>query len=192
MRWTASPSALRCSASRRRPPEVNRILARIDRVQHWLVAILSVWLILTSPWIGMRRIVPDSAKFLDYAHVGLGLMLTALAVTYLLTNLMDGRWRQHFPWAAGNLAEVRKDLGVVARGRIPSSGGAGLFSLIQGLLLIALLVTALTGFGWLLADGARIALAWREWHVVSADCFAWLLVVHVLGSALHLLDLLFD
>lgn len=140
----------------------------------------------------MRRIVPESATFWDRAHIGLGLALTLLAVTYLLINLVDGRWRQYFPWAAGNLVEVRSDLAGIVQRRIPMAGGAGLFSLIQGLLLIGLLATALTGLGWLLADGARVALAWREWHIAIADGFVWLLVVHVVASALHLLDFLID
>ena len=41
---------------------------------------------------------------------------------------------------------------------------------------------------WLVA----VLALWREWHIVSADCFAWLLVVHVVASALHLLDVLRD
>lgn len=171
---------------------MKNLLERTSRIQHWLAALLALWLILTSPWISMRRIVPESATFLDHAHVALGLVLALLAVTYLLTNIVDGRWRQQFPWAAGNLSEVRSDLAGIAKRRMPSAGGSGLFSLIQGLLLLLLLATAFSGVGWLLADGARVALAWRDWHIVIADTFAWLLVVHVLASALHLLDFLFD
>jgi len=151
-----------------------------------------MWLILTSPWISMRRVVPESPTFWDWAHIGFGLVLALFALGYLITNLLDGRWRQHFPWAAGNLSEVRIDLAGIAKRRRPATGGAGLFSLVQGLLLILLLASALSGIGWLLADGARSALAWREWHIVIADTFAWLLVAHVLGSALHLLDFLLD
>ena len=171
---------------------MKKAIERTSRVQHWLVAVLALWLILTSPWIGMRRVIPDSASFWDRAHIGVGLALTVLAVTYLVTNLVDGRWRQHFPWLAGDLSEVRSDFEAIAHLKIPSAGGAGLFSVIQGLLLVLLPAAALTGVGWLMADGARIALVWREWHIVSADCFAWLLVVHAVASALHLLDFLRD
>lgn len=169
---------------------MKKAIDRAGRLQHWLVALPALWLVLTSPWIGMRRIVPDSATFWDRVHIGLGLALTVLAVTYLVTNVIDGRWRQHFAWLAGNLSEVRSDFNAIVRLRVPSADGAGLFAVIQGLLLLLLLAAALTGVGWLMADGARVALVWREWHIVSADCFAWLLVVHVLASALHLLDFL--
>lgn len=171
---------------------MKSLLDRTGRAQHWLAAGLSIWLIATSPWIVMRRIVPKVPTFWDYAHIGLGIALAVVAVTYLLTSLLDGGWRRHFPWAAGNLSEVKSDLGAVAKLKLPSAGGAGLFSLIQGLLLITLLATALSGAGWLVADGSRAALAWREWHMVAANVFAWLLVAHVVASASHLLEFVRD
>ena len=168
------------------------LLDRTRRAQHWLAAAFSVWLIATSPWISMRRIVPKSPTFWDYAHIGLGIALAAIAIAYTITTLVDGGWRRHFPWAAGNLSEVKSDLNAIAKLKIPSAGGAGLFSLIQGVLLVMLLATALTGIGWLLADGSRTALAWREWHMLAANAFAWLLALHLIASALHLVDLLRD
>lgn len=171
---------------------MKRLLERTARAQHWLAAALSIWLIATSPWISMRRVVPQSPTFWDYAHIGLGIALAVIAVTYFFTNVLGGGWRRHFPWLAGNLSEVGSDLRAIARLKVPSAGGAGLFSLIQGLLLVFLLATAATGTGWLLADGARGALAWREWHLLAANVFAWLLAAHVAASALHLLDFLRD
>lgn len=140
----------------------------------------------------MRRVVPDSATFWDYAHIGLGIALAIIAATYFVTNLVDGGWRQHFPWVAGNLSEVQSDLKAIGKMKIPSAGGAGFFSMIQGMLLAILLAAALTGVGWLVADGSRAALAWREWHMLAANVFAWLLAVHVVASALHLVDFLRD
>jgi len=171
---------------------MKHLLDRTGRAQHWLAAVLSIWLIATSPWISMRRLVPQSPTFWDYAHIGLGLVLAVIAITYFITNIADAGWRRYFPWAAGNLADLKSDLNAIAKLKIPSAGGAGLFSLIQGLLLALLVATALTGVGWLVADGARSALAWREWHMLAANVFAWLLVAHVVSSMLHLLDFLRD
>lgn len=171
-------------------PGSNNLLARTGRAQHWLTAILSIWLIATSPWISMRRIVPQSPTFWDSAHIGLGIALAVLAVTYFVTNLVDGGWRRHYAWLAGNLSEVSSDLKAIAKLKVPSAGGAGLFSLIQGLLLVMLLAAASTGAGWLLADGSRAALAWRDWHIVTANTCAWLLAAHVVASGLHILEFL--
>jgi len=140
----------------------------------------------------MRRIVPESPGFWDYAHIGLGIALAAIAVTYFAAQTIGGGWRRHFPWVAGDLSEVNSDFKAIANLKIPSAGGSGLFSLIQGLLLVMLLATAITGVAWLAADGARIALAWREWHMLAANVFAWLLVGHVVASALHVLDFMRD
>lgn len=171
---------------------MKRLLDRTRRGQHWLVAVMSIWLVATSPWVSMRRIVPEGAGFWDHAHIGIGVALALIAVGYTVSNLVDGGWRRHFPWAAGNLSEVASDLKALARLKVPSAGGAGLLSLIQGLLLALLLATAATGLGWLWADGSRAALAWREWHMLAANIFAWLLVAHVAASALHLLDFMRD
>ena len=171
---------------------MKRLLDQTSWTQHWLAAALSVWLIVTSPWISMRRIVPENPAFWDWTHIIFGLALVAIGIIYLATNLIDGRWRERFPWAAGNLSEVKSDLKAIAKLKVPSAGGAGLFSLIQGLLLVLLLATAATGLGWLLADGSRAALAWREWHILVANIFAWLLALHVVASTLHLLDFLRD
>ena len=140
----------------------------------------------------MRRVVPQSPTFWDYAHIGLGIALAAIAMMYFVSTMIDGGWRRHFPWLVGNLSEFNSDLRGIARLKIPSAGGAGLFSLLQGLLILFLLAAAATGTGWLVADGSRAALAWREWHAVAANVFAWLLVAHVVASALHVLDFLRD
>lgn len=170
----------------------RRRLERVADRLHPIVAISTLWLILTSPWVVLRRTIPGNPGFFDLMHVGIGVAMAVIAVVYLWANTAAGRWRQYFPWLAGNLAEVRTDLAGLTRGRIPAAGGAGLFSLIEGLLLLALLTTALTGAGWLAADGSRTALAWREWHIVAADVFIAVLVVHIIAAGAHLLEFLRD
>lgn len=169
-------------------PGLERWIERL----HLPVAALSVWLVATSPWLAMRRVVPDEPGFWNGSHLFIGLLMAPLALAYLVGNLTGGRWREHFPWLAGNLAEPGRELRGLLHGRLPGAGGAGLFSMIQGLLLLALAATALTGLGWVLADGSRTALAWREWHAWSADAFAVLFGMHVLAAGAHLLDFLRD
>lgn len=171
---------------------MTRWLEQTAGAQHLLAAVGSLWLIVTSPWIGMRRIVPDQATFVDLAHVAVGLTLAVIASTYFGTNVVGGRWRQHWPWLAGRLRPTVLDLAGLARGRVPSSGGDGLFAVIRGLLLLLFLAAACTGVAWLLADGSRIALAWREWHIVAADAFGWCLLLHALAGLSHFLEFIRD
>jgi len=59
-------------------------LEKLAARQHLAVALLSTWLITTSPWIAMLRRVPPEAGFLDYSHVGLGFVTLAIAITYTI------------------------------------------------------------------------------------------------------------
>lgn len=172
----------------------NTALDRLQRVAerlHLPIALLSIWLLATSPWVGMRRVIPDDPGFWNWNHLLLGLVLLPIALVYLAGNLVQGRWRDHLPWLIGNFSSLGRDLAGLLRARLPAAGGAGLYSVVQGLLLLALLATALTGLGWLLFEGSRAALAWRDWHAFSANLFG-VLLLHVLAASAHLLDLLRD
>lgn len=167
---------------------MRRLLERFSGLQHLLLALGTIWLIVTSPWVGMRRIVPENPTFWDLSHIGLGIAVAALALSYFLTQSVGGRWRQHWPWLVGRVVPAGRDLAGLVRGRIPPSGGDGLFPMIQGLALVLLLAASATGAGWLIADGSRAALAWREWHIVTANAFGWSLLAHALAGAAHVLE----
>jgi cytochrome b561 len=167
-------------------------LQRLSDRQHGAVALLSLWLVLTSPWIAMARRIPTGAGWLDYAHVSVGLATLLLAVAYTWSCTRAGRWRLYFPLTPAQLGNVGRDLGGLLRGRVPGAEGGGLFGFIEGLLLVALLLTAATGAAWFLAQGSAEALGWREVHLLSARGFIGLLVLHVVTVSLHLLDFVRD
>lgn len=160
--------------------------------QHLLVALLSLWLILTSPWIAMLRRIPAGAGWLDYLHVALGFLTLLLAATYTYSCARAGRWRLYFPFAPGLPGSVGRDLAGLLRGRVPAAEGGGLFGFIEGLLLLALLATAATGAAWYFTQGSDEALAWRSWHVLAARGLIGLLALHVVTVSLHLLDFVRD
>lgn len=158
--------------------------------QHAAVVVVVAWLILTSPWIAMLRRVPGGAGFFDYSHLVLGFVALALSITYPLACLRATGWRLYFPWLSGNMGAVGRDLAGLVRGTIPTAEGGGLFAMIEGLLLVALFVTAISGAAWFASRGGDAALAWRSVHIVSARGLAGLVVLHVLAVASHLLDFL--
>ena len=165
---------------------------RSDNRQHLAVAMLSLWLVGTSPWLAMFRRIPEGAGWLDYAHVALGFVMLLLAVSYAWACTSRGRWRLYFPLTPRLVGGVARDLGGLARGRVPAAEGGGLFGLIEGLLLAALLLSAASGAAWFATQGSGDALAWRELHVGAARSMTGLLLVHVVTVSLHLLDLLRD
>ena len=63
---------------------------------------------------------------------------------------------------------------------------------IEGVLLLALIVTGVTGALWLFTQGTASALDWRSWHIVAARVFIAAGVAHLLAVASHLLDFVRD
>ncbi len=164
------------------------LLRRLAAQQHLALALVSAWLILASPWVNMFRRIPRNAGFLEWSHVVLGLVAMLLAFTFMVSCTRHGRWRMYFPWLAGDLAHVRRDLRGLFRREVPTSEGGGLFAAIEGLLLLALLAAALTGAGWLLVQGSDEAVTLRHYHLIASRCMIVLLVLHVVSVSLHLLD----
>ena len=115
-----------------------------------------------------------------------------LAIVYCAACTVGGRWRLYFPWAAGRFGDIARDLAGIVRGQRPGSEGGGLFAAVEGLLLLALLASALTGALWFLGRGTDAAIAWRGHHIVAARGFTGLMVLHVLAVALHFVDLVRD
>ena len=155
---------------------------------HLAVALAALWLIGTSPWIAMLRRVPASAGWLDRAHVMVGWAGLLLGLAYAMACMGGGGWRRLFPWNASGIAGAGRDVAGLARGQLPSAEGAGLYSAIEGLLLLALLVAGVAGAGWFLAQGGDTALAWRSVHVFAARALIGLAVLHVAAVASHLAD----
>jgi cytochrome b561 len=162
-----------------------------DRL-HLALAILSIWLVGTSPWLAMLRRIPAGAGWLDWSHVVLGLAALALAAAYAWTCVRHERRRLYFPWLPPQSTAVLRDLAGLLRGRLPAAEGGGLIGLVEGLLLLALLATGLTGLGWFLTQGGEQALGWRAAHIACARAFFGLLVAHVVTVAFHLLDFVRD
>lgn len=171
---------------------MQALLDRLANPLHLLIALAACWLVLTSPWIGMYRWLPEEPGFFDLSHVLLGLALLPLGLLYTAACAQGGRWRNYFPWLAGDLAAVGADLAGIFRGQRPMSEGAGLFALIEGLLLLALLAAGLTGAAWFGMQNTDLAAAWHDHHVLAARGFAALLLLHVVAVSLHVVDLIRD
>jgi cytochrome b561 len=161
---------------------------RLAERLHLPVALLSVWLLLTSPWVHMYRRIPRDASLLEQAHVAIGLALLPLGLAFFYGCCRAGQWRIYFPWLAGRFGQVGAELGGLMRGRLPAAEGGGLFAFIEGLLLLALLATAVSGAAWYAAQGGSAAPDWRDYHIIMARCMIGLLLLHVAAALLHLVD----
>lgn len=171
---------------------MRALLDRLSDPLHLLIASAGTWLVLTSPWIGMYIWIPEEPGVFNLSHVLLGFAMLPLALVYTVACLQGGRWRNYFPWLAGELRGVGADVAGIFRGVRPMSEGAGLFALIDGLLLLALLTTSFTGIAWFFVPDTDLAATWRGHHVIAARSFAVLMLLHVVSASLHLLDLVRD
>lgn len=168
---------------------MSHAVERRGGLLHGSLALLAIALFATSPWLALRRAIPDDASAIDWLHVVGGALVLPLAFAYAHACLRGGAWRDLYPWLSGRLGAVGADLARLARGGVPGAEGAGLFALLKGLVLLALVATACTGAGWLVEQGTAAAFAWRHWHAHAAHVFAGLLVAHVVAVALHVVAL---
>ena len=136
---------------------------------HAAVAVLALWLVATSPWVSMLRRIPSGAGFFDYAHVALGWLALVIGLVYAIALLRGGRWKQYVPGRA-----------------------AGVTGAIEGLALVALVVTGATGAMWFLLQGSSDAVAWRGWHILAARALIGVGIAHLLAVSSHLLDMVRD
>jgi hypothetical protein len=166
------------------------LLDRASRPLHALLVPLCLWLVASSPWLALYAALPDDAGWIDYAHIGLGLAALPLGALYFAACLQGGLWRSYYPWAAGDFGGLGRDLGGLLRARRPMSEAGGLFSTIEGLLLLALLAAASSGALWFAVQGSEAAVTLRALHIGAAQVFIALAAAHLLAVALHLVDLL--
>jgi hypothetical protein len=171
---------------------MRSLLDRLNNPLHLLIALACTWLLASSPWLGLYHALPDAPGLVNLSHVVLGLAVLPLGIVYLAASTVGGRWRLYFPWAAGQFGTLGDDIAGVFRGQRPGSEGGGLFAAIEGLLLLALIATALSGTLWFLEGGSDAAVLWRGHHIVAARAFAVLMGLHVLAVSLHLVDLVRD
>jgi hypothetical protein len=168
---------------------MRTLLERVSGVLHALLAPACIFLLAASPWLGMYQALPAEPGWINLSHVIVGLSTLPLVLLYLYACIQRGLWRTYFPWLAGQVGSIGRDLAGLARLQRPMSEGGGLFAALEGLLLLALLVVALTGALWFVLQGGDAAVSLRATHAAAAHVFGWLLGAHVLAVALHLVDL---
>ncbi len=171
---------------------MRALLDRLANPLHALLALVTLWLLASSFWLGMYRQLPAEPGWINGSHVVLGFVALLLGAVYVAACTAGGRAALYVPWLTGQAAAVGRDLVGLARGQRPMSEGGGLFGAIEGLLLLALVTTGATGALWFAGQGGDSALALRAAHVISARCVAGLLLLHAISVSAHLLDLVRD
>ncbi|QYJ79557.1 cytochrome b/b6 domain-containing protein [Shewanella acanthi] len=155
---------------------------------HLLIVLSCTLLVCTSPWILIGKNLRNQASAWDYLHVYLGLVCAALALLFLLRNTLQGKWHQYYAWLVGDWSQLGADIKGLFKGRLPVAGGKGLFSAIEGIGMLLLLATGLSGVFWFAYQGSAAALEWRAYHQIFADIFVGFLVVHLVLAISHIIE----
>ncbi|MCW3171577.1 cytochrome b/b6 domain-containing protein [Shewanella subflava] len=163
------------------------IWRRIETKLHGVVLVMTLMLVCTSPWIFMGKQLRSNAGFWDVFHVYGGLFTAIIALLFAIKVCIKGQWRLFFPWLVADFSQLSADVSGIVKGRLPLSGGKGLLSVIEGIGVILLLLVALSGVIWYLADPSD-ALMWRSYHKILAQGFIGFVVIHVLLALLHIRD----
>ena len=169
--------------------------AKVTQIFDFVLARLHLWIVLsvgllvcTSPWIFIGRSLRANASIWDYLHVYLGLIAAALGILFLLRNSIQGKWHQYFAWLVGDWGQLIQDIKGLFKGKLPVAGGKGLFSTVEGIGMLLLVATGVTGALWFFYQGTPLAMTWRSYHQVCADVFIGFLVVHLVLVASHIIE----
>ncbi|WP_025821112.1 cytochrome b/b6 domain-containing protein [Shewanella marina] len=160
----------------------------IVRHLHVIVLVVATVLILGSTQILIGRSLRANASFWDLLHVYLGLFSVLLAAAFWLYNMSQGRWRQYYPWLVLDFSQLTADVKNLFKGKLPSAGGKGLFSVVEGIGMLLFLATAVTGLLWYIYQGTSDALMWRGYHIDVAYYFVGFICVHMVLACLHIID----
>ena len=156
---------------------------------HVIVITLSVFLVVTSPWILIGRSLRANASIWDNLHVYVGLVAAIFGLLFLVKNLLNGHWRQFFPWLSLDFSQCVHEVKQLTQGKLPSSGGKGIFSVVEGIGLILMALVSMTGIVWFITQGSSDALIWRKYHILFAQGFVGFLMVHIVFAMFHIIDM---
>ncbi|ARD23572.1 MULTISPECIES: cytochrome b/b6 domain-containing protein [Shewanella] len=169
--------------------QVSRWCRTIADKLHVIVVALSIFLVVTSPWILIGSRLRAKASIWDSLHVYLGLVAAIFGLLFLLKNLLNGHWRQFFPWLTLDFGQLVQEIKQIPQGRLPSSGGKGIFSIVEGIGLVLMALVSITGIAWFVYQGSSDALMWRKYHIMFAQGFVGFLVIHIIFAAFHIIDM---
>lgn len=167
---------------------LHRLLDKCIARQHIVIIFMVAYLVFTSGWVVIGRSLRANASIWDLSHVYLGFCAAFLALSFLITTCLKGKWRQYFPWLVADFSQLIRDFKGLAKGKLPIAGGRGLFSIVEGLGLLIFLAVGITGVLWFVTQGSSDALLWRSYHILCSKGFIGFIGVHIIFACFHLLD----
>jgi len=176
---------------------VKRIWAYLARTQpvpirvlHLMVILLVVSQLITSNLVRLDQVGYGAAfSWGTWAHILPGLTLAAIMTIFVLVELFCRGLKDFYPYLWGNLAQLKSDVKQLARLKLPAAEPGGLPAVVQGLGLVLLCLTLLSGLAWYLLVQSNAGTAHAA--VAVHEALTGLVVVYVIGHGgmglLHML-----
>lgn len=86
-----------------------------------------------------------------WLHIFTGLLIIPLALIFLTATFKEHGFKYYFPYLAGDLSQLKKDIEQLKRFELPEPGAYGIAAIVQGLGLGALLLVLISGSTWFLS-----------------------------------------
>ncbi|NKF49592.1 cytochrome b/b6 domain-containing protein [Shewanella sp. WXL01] len=170
--------------------KLPRFFSVIGAKLHIIMISTCAILLPTSGWLLIGKQLRVNASIWDYVHVYLGTITAILGLCFVLKCCIKGGWRQFFPWLVLDLSQFLADVKGLFKAQLPSSGGKGLLSIIEGIGLLLLAGVCISGLMWVLTQGDMEALTWRKYHVTLAEYFVTFVAVHMVLALVHVIEMI--
>jgi len=162
------------------------------RLLHFSVILLVANQFLTSDLVDLKHASHADQSiafsFGTWAHILPGMLLAFIAIVFVASELYRHGSKYFFPYLLGDLTQLKKDLQILAARQLPEVVPGGLPAIVQGLGLLVLGLTLLSGLTWfyLIETGSGLAHTVIEVHEVLTNLVIAYLIGHGGMGLLHM------
>lgn len=155
----------------------------VVRYLHLLVLLLVIGQIIDSNFIEITKSgeigTGPGELYATWLHIGNGLVLAVLGPIFIVVVWRRHGWRYFFPWLAGDLEPLKRDIAVLKSLQLPGPRDGGLAAIVQGLGLGALILVLISGVTWFIAW--NLGLSWSADAKELHELFTGLVEAYVIG-----------
>lgn len=163
------------------------------RVLHITVGLLVLSQIINSNFTEREALNEyNIVSLVTWFHIISGFMLIFLGLTLLVWMLTQRGFRWYFAWMALDFRGIKDDLLQIVRLKLPKAAKGGIAATIQGLGVVSLLLVAVSGGMWFMANSllglpAETTRYYLHWHKFLTTFIEIYFYAHGIMGLLHIL-----
>ncbi|MFT6927128.1 MAG: hypothetical protein ACJAZP_002757 [Psychromonas sp.] len=162
------------------------------RTLHMTIIFLVLSQIIVSNFMDVNRAGEISTNTVEFygtwLHIILGISLFPVAIIFLTVELKRHGLKYYFPYLWREFTQLRNDISLLLKFKLPESSPYGLVAIIQGLGLGALFLVLFSGFLWFITW--YVGLSWsynlKDLHELFTGLIQAYLIGHGAMGVLHI------